>query len=716
MKKRTKVAAAVLAAALSTSALAGCGLTTTNVTKDYAQVIAEVNITNSANFAESEFSEYADVIETADITKRDMVAYFISTGYSMMQSYGWSYYDTFTMISETLVNRQIYLQYAMLYLMNDESEEYSADGYRAAVAEAEEGEKSLAALAYFLTDEEKAKALYDTRVLFNSTLDSQETTFIKEEEGEESSETARTTPTGANTEDEEYYNEAYRIYTGSNAAADCAGYEVQDGSTPTTRRKAYSAFLASLRQNDLISQGEKLNDMESLSYFKIELENAYEAALIEKMSDKFEDEIRATVTEADAKEEYDKTYSDQQLAFAADLESFTSALDGVSDTSFVLTAPEANYGYVINILLPFSTSDSQKLEDTPVDQFDTQGNNFARRADLLKKLTATDQRGTWFTGSEDYSFRVTSESKVDNVYTGADAASTPDREYLFFEEGLTDDTQYEKIPNYYGRYTYNGKVKEDGDEYVLTPASVTIDDFIAEMEGYLTQASSAVTVGSKYTLGEKGYVTAIADDKYTFATDNTAYYSRNPSAYYNADKTVDYSKFVYYAGKVDFGTDGFNANEMFEEGTAENVAFSVINELSFAYNTDTAGLNSYLGYSVTTGKTSYMAEFEYAAQLACRLGAGSYVIVPTDYGWHIIYCTFSFVSDGEGGVADPYKLDWSQKDTEGTFSYLFYEALVADYVSDYANNLQSYAVDEFLDCATVYEDRYSDLLNLDLES
>lgn len=715
MKKRTKVAAAVLAAALSTSALAGCGLTTTNVTKDYAQVIAEVNITNSANFAESEFSEYADVIETADITKRDMVAYFISTGYSMMQSYGWSYYDTFTMISETLVNRQIYLQYAMLYLMNDESEEYSADGYRAAVAEAEEGEKSLAALAYFLTDEEKAKALYDTRVLFNSTLDSQETTFIKEEEGEESSETARTTPTGANTEDEEYYNEAYRIYTGSNAAADCAGYEVQDGSTPTTRRKAYSAFLASLRQNDLISQGEKLNDMESLSYFKIELENAYEAALIGKMSDKFEDEIRATVTEADAKEEYDKTYSDQQLAFAADLESFTSALDGVSDTSFVLTAPEANYGYVINILLPFSTKQTQDLSSAPADYVDTQGNKFNFRSDLLSAVKATDQRGTWFTGSEDYSFRVTADSEVDNVYNGGNAS----REYLFFEDSLVENTQYQSIPNYYGRYTYNGSVrKNDDDKYVLTPNRITVDDFIKEMEGYLTQSASAVTEGNAYTVSDsKGYVSAISfDDVITTTSDKNAYYNRSVSDYYKADGTVDYSKFVYYAGKVDFGTDGFNANEMFEEGTAENVAFSVINELSFAYNTDTAGLNSYLGYSVTTGKTSYMAEFEYAAQLACRLGAGSYVIVPTDYGWHIIYCTFSFVSDGEGGVADPYKLDWSQKDTEGTFTYLFYEALVADYVSDYANNLQSYAVDEFLDCATVYEDRYSDLLTLDLES
>ena len=714
MKKSTKVAAAVLAAAMSTSVFAGCGLVTTNISKDYAQVIAEVNITNSANFASSEYADYADVIETSEITKRDMVAYFISTGYSMMQSYGWTYYDTFKMISETLVNRQVYIQYAMLYLLDDETEDFSADGYRAAVDAAEEGDKSLAALGYFLTDAERAKALYDTRVLFNNSLDSQEQSYIDAEDEETSTETARTTPTGVNTEDEDYYNEAYRIYTGSNAAANCVGYEVQDGSTPTTRRKAYGAFLASLRSNDLVSANEDTSDIESLDYFKMELQNSYETAIINKMTDKFETAIKSTVTESVAQQVYDTTYSRQEKAFDADLSSFTTALDGVSDTSFVLTAPEPNYGFVVNILIPFSTSQTQALSSAPADFGDTKGNKFNFRADLLAKVRGTDQRGTWFTGTEDYSFRVDPESELDNVYIGGDAS----REYLFFEDSLLASTQYERVPNYYGRYTYNGSVrKNDKDEYVLTPNRISIDTFISEMEGYLEQSASAVTGEDAYTVTGGSYVSSIgADDVIVPAEDNTAYYNRSVADYYKADGTVDYSKFVYYAGKVDFGANGFNANEMFLEGSAENVAYSVINELSFAYNTDTAGLNTYLGYSVTTGKTSYMAEFEYAAQLACRLGAGNYVVVPTDYGWHVIYCTFSFVSDGNGGVVDPYTFNWSDIEKEGTFSYYFYEALVADLVSDYASNMQSDAIDTYLDCAVVYEDRYADLSGLDTQS
>ena len=707
MKKTTKVAAVALAAALSSTLLAGCDITT-DVSKDYAQVIAEVNITDSANFESSSYAEYGDVIGTTEITKRDMVAYFISTGYSMMQSYGWTYYDTFNMISETLVNRQIYIQYAMLYLLDDESEsDITVAGYEAAVEGQTGIDRRLAALAYFLDEEEEAQALYSTRQLINSTLDSQEETYLDHDHShDDSTSTARTTPTGVDTETEDYYNEAYRIYTGSNALADCPGYEAPEGSTPTTRRKAYSSFLASLRANSLIESGEDLSNVESLTYFKTELASAYETAIINKLTDKFEDTIRATVNEQYAQEIYDTTYSRQETTFANDTDSFETALEGVSDTSFVLTAPEANYGYVINILIPFSTSQSLELENAPADLGDTKGNNFLQRAALLKNVRGTDQRGTWF--DEDYAF---DGAEVENAYTGGNAA----RSYLFFEDSLGGNEQYERVPNYLGYYTYNGTVRQNDDEsYTVRPNRITIDEFIAEMEGYLTQAANEVSVeGDGYTVSEGVYVNGIAaDDTINAVADNTTYYNRSVSDYYTESGAVDYSKFVYYAGQVNF-TNGFDANQFFLAGSAENVAYSVMNELSFAYNTDTAGLNDYFGYVISTGATDYVPEFEYAAQYVCRQGAGSYVVVPSDYGWHVIYCTFSFVADEEGNVIAPYTFNWGDRTTEGTFSYLFYEALCADLVSEYASIRQSNAIEDFKDCAVVYEDRYADLSGLD---
>ena len=706
MKKTTKVAAVALAAALSSTLLAGCDITT-DVSKDYAQVIAEVNITDSANFESSSYAEYGDVIGTTEITKRDMVAYFISTGYSMMQSYGWTYYDTFNMISETLVNRQIYIQYAMLYLLDDESEsDITVAGYEAAVEGQTGIDRRLAALAYFLDEEEEAQALYSTRQLINSTLDSQEETYLDHDHSHDDSTTARTTPTGIDTETEDYYNEAYRIYTGSNALADCPGYEAPEGSTPTTRRKAYSSFLASLRANSLIESGEDLSDVESLTYFKTELASAYETAIINKLTDKFEDTIRATVNEQYAQEIYDTTYSRQETTFANDTDSFETALEGVSDTSFVLTAPEANYGYVINILIPFSTSQSLELENAPADLGDTKGNNFLQRAALLRDVRGTDQRGTWF--DEDYAF---DGAETENAYTGGNAA----RSYLFFEDSLGGNEQYERVPNYLGYYTYNGTVRQNDDEsYTVRPNRITIDEFIAEMEGYLTQAANEVSVeGDGYTVSEGVYVNGIAaDDTINAVADNTTYYNRSVSDYYAESGAVDYSKFVYYAGQVNF-TNGFDANQFFLAGSAENVAYSVMNELSFAYNTDTAGLNDYFGYVISTGATDYVPEFEYAAQYVCRQGAGSYVVVPSDYGWHVIYCTFSFVADEEGNVIAPYTFNWGDRTTEGTFSYLFYEALCADLVSEYASIRQSNAIEDFKDCAVVYEDRYADLSGLD---
>lgn len=710
MKKTTKVAAVALAAALSGTLLAGCDIST-NVSKDYAQTIAEVNITESENFANSEYASYGDVIGTTEITKRDMVAYFVSTGYSLMQSYGWTYYDTFEMISETLVNRQIYIQYAMLYLLDDESEpDITVAGYEAAVAGFSGIDRRLAGLSYFLDSEETAQALYSTRQLINNTLDSQEESYLDHDHTHDDTSTARTAPTGIDTETEDYYNPAYRIYTGSNAAADCPGYETLEGSTSTTRRKAYSALIASLRANSLVESGEDVSNIESLTYFKSELANAYETAIINKLTEKFEDNIRGSITETYAQDIYNTTYERQATAFAEDTDSFETALDGVSDTSFVLTAPEANYGYVINILIPFSTSQSLDLENAPADLGDVKGNNFLQRAAILKNVRGTDQRGTWFT-DEDYAFDATGNEKL---YTGGDSS----RSYLFFEDSLGGNEQYERVPNYLGYYTYNGSVSKNADdEYVVRPNRISIDEFIAEMEGYLKQAASEVTVeGDSYTVTAGSYVNGIdADDTVNKVSDNTVYYNRSVSDYYTESGAVDYSKFVYYAGKVEFAN-GFNANEFFLPGSAENVAYSVMNELSFAYNTDTAGLNDYFGYVISTGSTDFVAEFEYAAQYVCRQGAGNYVVVPSDYGWHIVYCTFSFVADDDGKVIAPYTFNWDDRSTEGTFSYLFYEALCSDLVGEYASIHQSNAIEEFKDCAVVYKDAYADLSGLDTAS
>ena len=452
MRKTTKVAAVALAAALGTAMFAGCDLISTNLERDYEQVIAEVNISQSEDFAEGgKYAAYKDAVSTTEITKLEMVAYFVSTGYSIMQQQGLTYYDTFALISDTLVNRAIYVQHSMVYLLangNADGGTYTMEKLNAAIDAAEtEEDKALAAVAYFLDEDEIKLAQYRTRVMFNNTIDTQEESVIAAEDEESSSETARTTPTGVDTESDTYYDESYKVYTGSNAAANCGSYETVEGSTPTTRQRAYSAFLANLRSNNLVSAGDDVTDIESLSYYKLELRSAYEDQLISKLADKYEQEALADFTEDQVKTEYDTALSRQTTAFA-DESTFETALDGMADDSFVLTAPEAGYGFVVNILIPFTTTQTNRLANESPDFGDPKGNKFRARAQLLKDVRGTDQRGTWITGATDYSFDA---SKTANAYKGT-GDNQDARNLLFFEDGISDNSRYERIPNYLGMY------------------------------------------------------------------------------------------------------------------------------------------------------------------------------------------------------------------------------------------------------------------------
>ena len=94
-----------------------------------------------------------------------------------------------------------------------------------------------------------------------------------------------------------------------------------------------------------------------------------------------------------------------------------------------------------------------------------------------------------------------------------------------------------------------------------------------------------------------------------------------------------------------------------------------------------------------------------------KQGAGNYVVVPSDYGWHVIYCTFSFKE--QNGEIRPFTYLASEADEEGSFSNLFYESVKATIVENYSSTKQTTIVTNYKGCATVYESAYSDLLNLD---
>ncbi len=707
MKRKYQAIAAVsVAAVLTCGVFAGCDLVTQDVAKNMNQEIAVIDITKSDDFTgEGQFADYKSVISPATIYKRDMMMTYMTSGYSAMQQSGWSYADTFEAICDSLVNQQIFLQYAQAYLLkngytneNGETTPYTVEKLNTYLEENEGDE--VAYLSYYLTEEERGQTEYNLKVFFNNTLDAQEPNYVKgteDEEDEDTSSDSRTTPTGIGTEDEDYYDPNYKIFTGtgkttdisSAVAAECGSYEAVEGSTSTSRRSAYGDFLSGLRNNSLLRKNEDVTDISSLSYYKLQRKTMYESALISKLTESLEYYAEQKLKEDDyawAKALFNEQYNEQKGTYEKDTDAFETALDSVSDTNFLLYTPDVKYGFVINILLPFSATQSAQLSKADADFGDKKGNKFETRARLLKGLKATDQRGAWFGGDTEYPFEAAEE---DGAYKG----ESEDRNWLFFKDQLAGadgktDSEYEPVKNYIGKYTYNGTVVDKGDgKYKTTPNKITIDDFIDEMKGYMKAAAELDITDDTKQVGE-------------------SYYTHPYTDYYGADGKPDYSKFLYYEGKVKF-TEDYDVNKIFKYGTEENKAFSVINELSFAYNTDTAGLNSYLGYAVSPYKTDFVKEFEWAAQKAVSGGAGTITVAPSDYGWHIMYCTFSYAGGKEHSV---YTFNKDEVLTEGTFSYQWFESLKSSTASNYASRMRSQAITSYDTeaCCTVHKERYED--------
>ena len=111
-KKHTlkKTAALLLSLGLTVGAT-GCNFLVVDNEADLKQIVATVNIADNL----SKSTDYASVKEgveklidqkglSTDIPKRDLVAYFLNVGMTYVQSYGYSYEETFNLLMDSLIN------------------------------------------------------------------------------------------------------------------------------------------------------------------------------------------------------------------------------------------------------------------------------------------------------------------------------------------------------------------------------------------------------------------------------------------------------------------------------------------------------------------------------------------------------------------------------------------------------------------------------------
>ena len=702
-KKHTlKKAGALLLGVALTIGSTGCNFFPTDTQKDLAQVVATVNIYDTLKQDEN-YKDYADAVNTlvkngeltSKIYKSDLISYFMNVGYMYMQNYGYTAEDTFNMLMDGLVNTKIMTQYAAAYYLKNGLSADGCDKYvKAELAKADAKEKKLLeanpevlAMKYFITEngtdmDDYNLAVYNLKKSLNSSLDSLESSnYIKAEDESHDHGEARTLPNGISTEKEDYYPQVngeinYDVYTGRNKLDSCGEYEKVEGSTASTRKRAYNAFLANLQEYGLIGKKENASDITKLNYYYEELSSSLGQALINKYFDDLKEEALASLTDDYISKKYTEIQEAQKDSYKANASAFETAIGSLSDNSFVLYGKEG-FGFVYNILIPFSATQEQAYSAAKSKGLSTD-ELYSARKDILKGVQAKDLRDSWFSAHDhaNYAYEATGN------YYGSEKGGTA---YLFFEDSMVKTDRYESLTQYAGMYPYNGTVEKGEHEYTFNPVKMDIDGFIGEMENYINYV-----VGGNVATGAK-----VA--------------SYETTEYVNDKNVVDYSKFVYYEGKV--ALNDTSASNFFKaEDNDAYKALSAVNELMFAYSTDTGCLNTYMGYAVSPDKTNFVPEFEYAAQQAVSNGVGSYNVCATDYGWHIIYVSFVY---GEGDVYGGYKAD--EKDVKGTFSNLFYESLKATTSQSYTNKVQNNVLNIYNndDNVELFKSRYKDLLEMD---
>lgn len=771
MKKRTKILSVLMAGAMAgTIALSSCSLVASDPQADMNQVIAEVDITQSDKLSDIKnssywsssysISDFAGAITSTSVYKRDLVAFFLGSASSLLSDGTTTYGEAFETLAETLVQNEILIQFTTIAtlaaMVEDDScsevtlPEAAVEKFNSFSTDAARYEWLLdyqsnkynsyknSSTSTYESNSDNSKTDFVLLVKYtlyssiNSTIDDYEKDYLDIDDDDD--ESSATLPTNVDTEVENYYpvksgssnNQEldYGIYTGySGYLISDSGAYAEDkltGSTIYTRQKAYQDFINLLDSNYLITDDDDIRDVLSLDYVQSQYVNLLCEQMISNYFDLYECELEKEIANGNydwIQKKYDELLAEQTATYSNSASALETAASNMGSDSFILYVPDSEngnkFGYVYNILLGFSQSQSDALTALS-NQLDndviSEDEYYYYRNQLLKNVVATDQRSDWFNGGIDYSFDA-SGSEL-NYYRGS--SSTYDsRTILFFENNLTNSERYESLEKYYGMYTYNGiAIQTESGDYILMPNELSIDDMMSEIAGYINFVAEKEEINTN-TASPLDGATSLGVLRWIYNSldgNSNNFYDKKT---FVENGKVDYEKFIYAYGKIDFSE--YSASDLMNPESDSYKIMSAVSELQYAYTTDTSVLSEYVGYSVSAYSTDYVAEFEYACQKAIDMGVGTFMVVATDYGWHIIYVTYVLdAPESDGYVYGPVP-DWSRINTEGTFENLFYEMLRSSALDTYTTECQSYLLQMLYDedlTVTLYKSRYSDLTSL----
>lgn len=621
----------------------------------------------------------SDMEKADEIYKKDIAMAYLNYGYMYEYSYGYTREKVVKMIVNNLVNNRVYVQYAMQEF--NKSNETIVDST-----------KGNWDIDRYLTASEKMDALYSTVKNMNDLI----TSYMDVEDKVQDSmpEAVRTIPTNAknaekkldDTQKGQYvygkdYPKTDYVYTDSDVIID-------DGVENAERRKAYNKVINLLRSNELL--GDYTNSLTETTYYQETLQSHKEQALLDRFEKSIITEARKTVSLSDLAEVYADRFNTQNNMTETE---FAEKLSSATASDPVLVNNNGTYGYVYNLLLGANDTttakitkyvdDWKKLNPQPTveekEQFEKDKAEY--RKDLFNNITVKDMRYSWIWSGYDGQL-----SGTEYTFTGDYAFATDSLPFQGDVKLLNPVANGEEEPeNYKAEYS------------VTNVRKFNLASFIEMMETYL-------------------YGGTQNDVKKTDA----------PNAYY---KVVN--------------VDGDLAQ--YDEK---------INELLFAFSTDSGSLNTYKGYSIAPvpelgGSETYMQEFADAGRIllgmdtdaradvldsGATLGNKSYIMVATDYGYHIMFYSQVFDNTFAYETLDEYleafcnkygKADWQSVlndmidnwddfEDKDHFLYTLFDSVASTKVNTVLTNAQNKILNDYVyndgGYVVKYESRYAELL------
>ena len=493
----TKLLSLILAGAVAVGTLAGCDLVTTNVDRDMAQVVAEIAIDDSFN---------------EKIYKRQLVSGYNSYGYSYEAYYGYTSAQTYDLILTNLVENRIISQQARKALSSSTSlpgNETSYFSQAAAVADADKTsiDHVLSGVNYkgdaftsltpsslpqeFLTKYEYESVRYSILVGVKSLIDS----YGEEESNEvdpyetysvtaRASLTQPTTPSGNEYElknddeikviDEETIHSINKICKDADLTFNVANYDnkydlflafyslynSEFGKFMTSKegKSAMIKIVRALSKLGLISKEEAskstpktVEELFALSYYKDSLTTTYEDQVIAKYKLALQNQLEKGINKDTLYAEYLNLFNTQKANYESSNANYETALGESGEDTFVVYHPGNGYngyGYIMNLLIGFNDMQTSLLEAYKAKNGVTTAEVETYRKNLVKGLTAKDQRASYIyngygefdNATKEYTFKDT-YVKTDALrkFNGVISGATP---YKYYDEHGEPKTGY----------------------------------------------------------------------------------------------------------------------------------------------------------------------------------------------------------------------------------------------------------------------------------